>query len=150
MVAWQAAEAVAADKGLLIDRVWSGHPVRFALLTERGHQFIAYYDAERRITVTGRKLGETNWTRCSRRGAGAHRKRMSNVTGWDSHNYLTLALDRDGCLHLSGNMHADPLVYYRTRKPFDLTTLERIGPHDGRPRTAHDVSAFLAAARMAT
>lgn len=23
-------------------------------------------------------------------------------------------------------MHADPLVYYRTRKPFDLTTLERI------------------------
>jgi hypothetical protein len=51
---------------------------------------------------------------------------MSNVTGWDSHNYLTMALDRDGCLHLSGNMHADPLVYYRTSRPFDLTTLERI------------------------
>lgn len=51
---------------------------------------------------------------------------MSNVTGWDSHNYLTMALDRDGCLHLSGNMHADPLVYYRTSRPLDLTTLERI------------------------
>jgi hypothetical protein len=113
--------------GILIDKVWSGHPVSFALLTERGHQFIAYYDAERRLMVTGRRLGETNWTRVHPEGVPVpHRKRMSNVTGWDSHNYLAMTLDPDGCLHLAGNMHADPLVYYRTRKPFDLATLERI------------------------
>jgi hypothetical protein len=100
-----------------VDRVWSGHPVNFALLTERGHQFIAYYDTERRLTVAGRTSGSERWKRVKPDGV---------VTDWDSHNYLRLALDRDGCLHLSGNMHNDPLVYYRTSKPFDLATLERI------------------------
>ena len=113
--------------GMLVDRAWSGHPVGFDLLTDRGHQFIAYYDAARRITVAGRALGETNWTRVWPDGVEVpNRGRLSNVTGWDSHNYLTMTLDRDGCLHLSGNMHADPLVYYRTREPFNLNTLERI------------------------
>ena len=101
----------------VVDRVWAGHPVSFALLTERGHQFMAYYDSERRLTVIGRALGSEKWMRVKPPGV---------VTGWDSHNYLRLALDRDGCLHLSGNMHNDPLVYYRTSQPFDLTTLERI------------------------
>jgi hypothetical protein len=119
--------AAESSGGVLIDQVWSGHPVGFDLLTERGHQFIAYYDAERRITVAGRKLGGTNWTYVKPEGVWVtNRNRLSSVTGWDSHNYLTMTLDRDGCLHLSGNMHADPLVYYRTRKPFDLTTLERL------------------------
>jgi hypothetical protein len=110
-----------------IDQVWSGHPVSFGFLTERGHQFIAYYDAERRITVIGRRLDQTTWTRF--RPTGVHlpaRKRASNVTGWDSHNYLTLALDRDGCLHLSGNLHNDPLIYYRSERPFDVTSLQRL------------------------
>jgi len=121
------ARAAEPAEGILIEKVWSGHPVGFALLTERGHQFIAYYDAERRLTVKGRKLGETNWTRVQPAGVLVpNRQRTSNITGWDSHNYLALALDRVGCLHLSGNMHADPLVYYRTSKPFDLTTLERM------------------------
>jgi hypothetical protein len=132
-----------ASAGMLIDKVWSGHPVRFALLTERGHQFIAYYDAERRITVAGRKLSETNWARVKPEGVLVpERKRMSNVTGWDTHNYLTLALDRDGCLHLSGNMHADPLVYYRTRKPFDLTTLERLDRMTGERERRTTYPAF--------
>lgn len=122
--------------GELIDRVWAGHPVSFALLTERGHQFIAYYDAERRLTVAGRKLGDTQWARIQPPGVPVpERGRDSNVTGWDSHNFLKLALDRDGGLHLSGNMHVDPLVYYRTGKPFDVTTLERIDRMTGDRET---------------
>jgi len=122
-----AADASAGPTGELIDRVWSGHPVSFALLTERGHQFVAYYDAERRITVAGRKLGDTQWTRLQPPGVPVPgQKRTSNITTWDSHNTLRLALDRDGCLHLSGNMHVNPLVYYRTRVPFDVSTLERL------------------------
>jgi hypothetical protein len=80
--------AVLSDaSGELIDRVWSGHPVKFGFLTERGHQFIAYYDAERQITVAGRKLDGTNWTRVKPEGVPVpERKRLSNVTGWDSHN----------------------------------------------------------------
>ena len=119
--------APAADDGILLDRVWSGHPVPFALLVERGHQFVAYYDADRRIVVTGRKLPDGAWSRVRPEGRPVpNRGHPSNAVGWDSHNSLQLALDRDGHLHLSGNMHADPLVYYRTRAPFDVTTLERL------------------------
>jgi hypothetical protein len=133
--------------GMLIDRVWSGHPVSFALLTERGHQFIAYYDAERRLTVAGRALDQTHWTYVKPEGVPVpNRHRLSNVTGWDSHNSLVLALDRDGCLHLSGNMHADPLVYYRTTKPFDLTTLERIDRMTGEREQRATYPGFLKSA----
>jgi hypothetical protein len=59
----RSADVASAATGELIDRVWSGHPVSFALLTEGGHQFIAYYDADPRLTVAGKKLGETAWTR---------------------------------------------------------------------------------------
>ncbi len=113
---------------LPVDTVWSGHPVTFAFLTERGHQFIAYYDAERRITVAGRRLDETGWTKMHPEGVALPNRdgRASNITGWDSHNYLALVLDRDGYLHLSGNMHNDPLCYYRSSRPFDVSSLERI------------------------
>ena len=121
------ARAASAPGGTLLDHVWSGHPVGFAFLSERGHQFIAYYDAERRITVLGRKLGAEKWSRLQPGGVPVPRRnRSSNVTGWDSHNSLRLALDRDGHLHLAGNMHVDPLIYYRTRVPLDVTSLERL------------------------
>jgi hypothetical protein len=117
----------AEDVGELIDHVWSGDPVSFAMLVERGHQFIAYYDAERRLTVVGRSLAKKKWTRVQPAGVPVPgQKRDSNVTNWDSHNFIRLALDRDGCLHVSGNMHVNPLVYYRTREPFDLASLERL------------------------
>ncbi len=140
MALWLAGRIVAAPApapaGETIDRVWSGHPVGFAFLTERGHQFIAYYDAERRLTLAGRKLGTPTWTRVQPAGVPVPRQtRLTNVTNWDSHNYLRLALDRDGCLHLSGNMHVNPLVYYRTRAPFDLNTLERLDRMTGERET---------------
>lgn len=127
-----------APTGELLGTVWSGHPVGFGFLTERGHQFIAYYDADRRITVLGRKLTEpaSAWTRVQPPGVpNPARKRASNVIAWDSHNTLRLALDRDGNLHLSGNMHVDPLVYYRTRVPFDVSTLERLDRMTGERET---------------
>lgn len=114
-------------KDIFVDHVWTGHPVSFAFLTEHGHQFVAYYDAERRITIAGRKLDNAEWTCVHPPGIPlVNRGRDSNVTEWDSHNYLALALDRDGCLHVSGNMHNDLLIYYRTDKPLDVCTLQRL------------------------
>ena len=85
--------------------VWSGHPVSFALLTQGSRQFVAYYDAARVLTVATRRLTDTTWTTV----------KLPVVTGWDSHNYIALAADRDGQLHLSANMHVNPLVYFRTK-----------------------------------
>lgn len=130
VTAWAGADSV---KGELIDEVWSGHPVSYSMLADRGNLFIAYYDGERRLTLKSRKIGGAAWTTVYPEGVMLPRhNRMSNVTGWDSHNYLTMTLDRDGCLHLSGNMHNDPLIYYRTSKPLDITTLERVDTMTGQ------------------
>jgi hypothetical protein len=96
--------------------VWSAHPVGFSLLTRAPFQFVAFYDSERRLTVAQRKLDERKWT-------------FSNLpvnTGWDSHNYVTLAIDDRGFLHLSGDMHCVPLKYFRSSKALDASTFERI------------------------
>ena len=43
---------------ILISPVWSGHPVGFDLLTHKGHQFVGFYDANRKMTLGQRKLDE--------------------------------------------------------------------------------------------
>ncbi len=96
--------------------VWAGHPVGFCLYTHGNQQFVAYYDAERCLTVAVRKLGETAW----------HTAKLSEHVVWDSHNYITLAIDDEGYLHLSGNMHVVPLIYFRTAKPLDIDPFERV------------------------
>lgn len=100
---------------LYVDEVWSGHPVGFALLTEPPHQFVAYYDSNRVMTVAQRKLGEELWKK----------QKLPETIGWDSHNYISLALDSKGHLHVSGNMHVDSLVYFQAGKPYDISSLER-------------------------
>jgi hypothetical protein len=50
------------DRVLEVDEVWPGHPVGFALLTHGEHQFVGYYDAERRMTRAQRRLGSDEWT----------------------------------------------------------------------------------------
>lgn len=99
-----------------IEPVWSGHPVGFCLLTHAPYQFAAYYDAERRMTVAQRRLDEVKWSFT----------RLPSKLGWDSHNYVTLALDRDFRLHVSGNMHNVPLVYFRSAKPLDASSLKQV------------------------
>ena len=101
--------------------VWAGHPVGFDLLNVGQWQFVAYYDAERRMTVSARKLGETSW----------HTVHVPSQLGWDSHNYVVLTADDEGLLHLSGNMHVNPLVYFRTTRPYDIDSFEKASPMVG-------------------
>lgn len=110
-----------AAGSLDVAKVWSAHPVQFALLSHRDRQYVAYYDEARALTVATRQLSERAWTTT----------KLPVVTGWDSHNYLVLAVDRDGHLHLSGNMHVNPLIYFRTTQPGDIATFERIAAMTG-------------------
>lgn len=99
-----------------ISSVWSGHRVGFFLLTHENRQYVAYYDDNRQMTVASRSLDSNKWQ---------YRKLDSRV-GWDSHNYIVMAVDDDGCIHLSGNMHCNPLIYFKTGKPHDISTFQRI------------------------
>ncbi len=88
--------ALAADvEKMDIEPVWAGHPVGFCLLTHPPHQFVAYYDAQRQLSVAQRMLDSTRWTIT----------KLPSTLAWDSHHYVTMAIDRDGHLHVSGNMH---------------------------------------------
>lgn len=101
---------------LEVDSVWSGHRVGFSLLTHAPYQFVAYYDASRTMVVASRKLGDDEWTH----------KTLPESVVWDSHNYITMAVDDEERLHLSGNLHVNPLVYFRTREPLNIETFERV------------------------
>jgi hypothetical protein len=107
--------AVVIDQ-LDIAPVWAGDPVPFALLTQAPYQYIAYYDANREMTVVQRNLNERTWTT----------SKLNITTGWDSHNYIAMAIDDDGYLHLSGNMHAAPLIYLRTSQPQNASTFVKL------------------------
>lgn len=112
---------------LTVDSVWAGHPVGFCLYTHENRQYIAYYNANRNTVVGQRNLDQDKFDLhvlppTSRETAGG----TSTVLGWDSHNYLTIGIDKEGFIHLSGNVHAHPLTYFRSRQPHDISTLEQV------------------------
>ena len=116
---------VSIEQAVDVAPVWSGHQVGFALLTHGQRQLVAFYDAARRMTVGSRRLDSTEWHFVrlplpSDVLAHRHERPPRTKLGWDSHNSVTLAVDGDGQIHLSGNMHAVPLLYFRTTRPMDI------------------------------
>lgn len=120
-----------------VDAVPAGHPVGFALLTRGDRQFVAYYDADRRLTVAQRARETEEWDQTWERTT------LPERVGWDSHNGLAMAADAAGHLHLSGNMHGDPLVYFRTAEPMDASTFERVHSLVGRDEDAVTYPRFV-------
>jgi hypothetical protein len=124
----------AVSEMIEISKVSSEFPVGFSLLTTPGRQYVAYYDAERHMTVAARSLDSPAWIY----------QTLPTRIDWDSHNYVTMALDSAGHLHVSGNMHCVPLIYFRTVKPGDITSLraaKMTGELEGRvtyPRFLED------------
>lgn len=98
-----------------IDTVPSWFPVGFCLLTHEGRQYVAYYNAKHEMIVASRKLREKTFRRV----------KLPTKIGWDSHNSVTMAVDANGCVHLSGNMHCVPLIYFRMATAGDIGTFEQ-------------------------
>jgi len=101
-----------------VDSVPADFPVRFAAVARDGYQYLAYYNKDRYLTVAARALTNDHFN---------YRVLPARV-GWDSHNSITMALDRAGCIHLSGNMHNDTLLYFKSADPGDIGSLERVFP----------------------
>ena len=107
--------AIVVD-ALNISLAWSGNWVGIALVTHDPYQYVAFYDPDRQINVAQRHLNERTWTMT----------KLPVTTGWDSHNYIAMTIDDDGYLHLSGNMHVQPLTYFRTAQPQNAATFVKI------------------------
>jgi len=99
-----------------VEKVWSGHPVGFSLLTHQNLQFVAYYNEDRQMTIASRKINDNKWTF----------QRLDSKLRWDSHNSVILGIDSKNCLHISGNMHNQPLVYFRSDNTLDVTSIKPI------------------------
>lgn len=121
---------------VVVDKIWPGVPVRYCLLTHGDTQYVAYYNVDRRTVVAQRKLGEPSFTKMVLPSESdkppRHSRKTSTIQGWDAHNYLTLAVDKAGHIHLSGNMHGDPLLYLRSDTPGDITSLKQVKSMVGR------------------
>jgi hypothetical protein len=117
-----AARVHEVEEELEVARVWPGHPVGFSLLTSPPHQYVAYYDQDRQMTVAHRQLGEKTWTY----------QVLPERVGWDSHNYIAMALDAQGHLHVSGNLHGNPLKYFSATAPHDIRSLRPVPAMTGQ------------------
>lgn len=102
-----------------IDHVWAGQRVFFDFVEQDGFQMIAYYDANRQMSVTVRKMRDVN-------GAPWSYHKVTSWLGWDAHNRVEVAFDKNGLIHLSGNLHGNKLVYFRSTSPHDPRTLQQV------------------------
>ncbi len=101
---------------------WAGHRVGFELKTFGDYQYVGFYDEDRRMTIGQRRLGEDAFRLV----------RLPEQVGWDSHNFVTLTEDDDGYVHVTGNLHGDPLIYFRTERPRDIESFERVSEMVGK------------------
>ncbi|MEY9490525.1 hypothetical protein RKD26_006319 [Streptomyces calvus] len=76
------------------------------LLTHRGHQYAAWYTADRGAVVARRALGDTTWQTV----------RVGHTLRYDdSHNVISLGVSRtDGRLHLHMDSHSDGFTYVKS------------------------------------
>ncbi|NRP21075.1 hypothetical protein LPJGGPFB_04334 [Ensifer adhaerens] len=108
-----------------VDRVWSGTTVRFGGLVHEGYAYVAYYDAERWLTVAKVNVEVVD--------SPVEKVRLpTRFGGWDAHNSTVLTVDAEGIIHISGNLHGGGLVYARGLKPWSLAGLDELRQMTGR------------------
>ena len=102
-----------------IDHVWAGQRVWFDFVEQNNFQMIAYYDSNRQMSVAMRKMRDVN-------GAPWSYHKVPSWLGWDAHNKVEVAFDKNGIIHLMGNLHGNKLVYFKSASPYDPRTLEKV------------------------
>ncbi|MCC5834743.1 MAG: BNR repeat-containing protein [Opitutales bacterium] len=116
-----------------VSPVWAGHRVLFCLHTVGDRQYVAFYDADRWLTVGCRRLDHIRF-QCVR---------LPKQTAWDSHNYVALNVDSQGRIHVSGDMHINPLVYFVSDNPHDIDSFRRLPGLVGRNEERATYPQFL-------
>lgn len=120
-IAQNTKDDVITESGLEVGEALSSFPVGFDMMIAGGKQIIAYYDGKHQMTLAARKLNSQKW----------EYRKLDQFVPWDSHNYITMTTDDKGYIHLSGNMHNDTLVYYRSESPYDIKSLKKISGMTG-------------------
>ena len=86
-----------------------------SLATYKDTQFIAYYDANKKVVVGNRKLGEDKWE-----------LKTTELTGKteDAHRAISIAVDGEGILHMSWDQRTlygrNGINYVVSKEPLSL------------------------------
>lgn len=120
-------------KTIFIDSVFTDFPVKFDLYTTSDKQFVAYYDTAHQITIASRKLSNIKWDY----------EKLDSYVGWDSHNALALLVDSSGYIHLVGNMHSSPLIYFKSTEPNNIHTMKKMPGMLGKQEDTTTYPEFL-------
>jgi hypothetical protein len=116
--------------------VWSVHRAGPPeLLTRDGFQYVAYYDHDRFLTLAQRELDSEEWS--------YHRFPVQMAWQTGAHAKLSLALDRDGYIHITAyrrHLSQEPPmpprpIYYRSMAPHSMAAFEQLYFVDEDERT---------------
>jgi len=112
-------------------RAYAGMMLPNAIATNprNGHTYVAYYASDRSVTLVDVDTsadGAPATAEAVLLDAEGQPERFDqygphNVD--DSHNDLHVAVDRDGFVHVAGNVHNAPLKYWRATSPDSVTTM---------------------------
>ncbi|MBQ9873211.1 MAG: BNR repeat-containing protein [Thermoguttaceae bacterium] len=116
-----------------ISDIWNGNTVGLAFLARPDALYIGFYSYDRAMTIGRRAYDSDKW----------ELKKLPTQIGWDSHNYIAMTFDSEGRLHVAGNMHARPLIYFRATKPNDVESLEKVEAMTGENEARCTYPTFL-------
>lgn len=122
--------------------IWAVHPPGAPnLITRDGFQYILYYGGDGYLAVAQRKLPSKDWKFHT----------FPVRTGWATtgHGQITMAIDRDGYLHISAYRRAlaegppNPynIIYYRSNTPHSVDAFERL--YMTTPTQRYDYPQFI-------
>lgn len=98
-----------------------------SLVTHKGWQYAAFWDADRHVTVARRQLPEGMWETASltdyQRTASGDRGKVGPIArGFGSgHEKIAMGISSDGVVHLSFDQHGSTLRYRRSVEPIAET-----------------------------
>ena len=116
-----------------VGNVPADFPVNFALYTKGNCQYVAYYDTLHKMVLASRKLNQKKWSY----------KSLETKVPWDSHNYISLFVDEAGYIHVVGNMHSSPLVYFKSSKPWDINSMQALHKMTGKEEDVTTYPEFM-------
>ena len=130
---WETAAATNADSSL-VGYTQSAFSVSQCIYTDdHKNQYVGYYNGNHEMIIAQRKLPTGPWRYC----------KVGQTVEWDSHNSITMAKDATGRLHISGNMHAVPLVFFSTDKSGNIATIRQVTSLVGRDETSVTYPKFI-------
>lgn len=95
------------------------------ITTFNGYQYVVWYDYRKVPFIGKRKLPEGQWETFELGSIVGEPLRYQAID--DGHNVLSMAIDGNGFIHISGNMHNSALRYIRSASPENITTWETLG-----------------------